>query len=464
MRKLPGNPTGLVAFVLLMSSLALTETANAADAAPTALELLGELIAIPSTEETGRSRESAELLAEHLLAAGFPEEDVQLLGPENTVGGLVARLRGNGEKRPVLLMAHLDVVPSVAEYWSSDPYELVARDDYLYGRGTSDNKTGAATLVANLIRMKKTGFVPERDLVVVLTLDEESNMLSIRWLLENHPPLLDAEFALNTDGGGVELIDGTAVTFGVQAAEKVYMTLEIQANNPGGHSSVPPSENAIYTLAKALNHVGEYRFPVNLNDVTRAYFAASAASVDEPLASAMRNLADDKATNEQLELLESTPFYNAQMRTTCVATQLFGGHAENALPTYATAVINCRILPQERAEDIESELLRVIADDTIQMRRTYEPEISPPSPLIPEVLDRITELATDRYPGIRIQAGMSTGATDGLYTRSAGIPTYGISAIAQSAEGNSEHGIDERIAISAFNDSVEFWYRIMSTL
>jgi len=458
------NTSGFLASALLMSSLALSAAAKAADASPTALELLGELIAIPSTEETGRARESAELLAKHLLAAGFPEENVQLLGPENTIGGLVVRLPGGGEKRPVLLMAHLDVVPSVAQYWSSDPYKLVTRDDYLYGRGVSDNKTGAATLIANLIRLKKAGIVPERDLVVVLTLDEESNMFSIRWLLENHPVLLDAEFALNTDGGGVELVDGTAVTFGVQAAEKVYMTLEIQANNPGGHSSVPPSENAIYALAEALNRIGEYRFPVNLNDVTRAYFAASATSVDEPLASAMRDLANDKADEGQLKLLESTPFYNAQMRTTCVATQLFAGHAENALPTYARAVINCRILPQENAEDIDAELSRVIANDAIQMRRTYEPEVSPPSALIPEVLDRITTLATDRYPGIRILAGMSTGATDGLYTRSAGIPTYGISAIAQSAEGNNEHGIDERIAISAFKDSVEFWYRIMSTL
>ncbi|MFV1998586.1 MAG: M20/M25/M40 family metallo-hydrolase, partial [Acidiferrobacterales bacterium] len=348
--------------------------------------------------------------------------------------------------------------------WTSDPFRLVARDGNLYGRGTSDNKAGAATLVANLIRMKQEGIVPERDLVVVLTLDEESNMQSIRWLLEHHEPLLEAEFALNTDAGDVLAINGKATTFSIQAAEKVYMTLELRADNPGGHSSLPQPENAIYSLAKALNKISEFQFPVNLNDVTRANFARPGESVATNMKSAMRRLASDEAGPQDLALLQSDPSMNAQMRTTCVATQLSGGHAENALPTFAIAVINCRILPQENAEEVEFKLKQVIADDTISMRRTYEPVASPPSPLVPEVLGLVTRIAGDMFPGIKIAPAMGAGATDGLYTRSNGIPTYGFSGIASSSEGNRDHGIDERIKQSAFIDSVEFWYRIMLAL
>jgi len=436
----------------------------AADGVSTAHELLAGLIEIQTTEENRNASKAAEFLAEYLLAAGFPAEDVRLLGPSGTVGGLVARLPGRGTQRPVLLLAHLDVVPAVAESWTSDPYQLIARDGYLYGRGTSDNKAGAATLVANLIRMKQEGIIPERDLLIVLTLDEESNMQSIRWLLKHHQPLLEAEFALNTDSGDVQMIDGKAVAFAVQAAEKVYMTLELRTDNPGGHSSLPQAENAIYTLAKALSRMADYQFPVNLNEITRAYFANPAEMVGASMGSAMRRLAQDEASPQDLVLLQSDPSMNAQMRTTCVATQLSGGHAENALPTFAIAVINCRILPQEDPEEVESRLVRVIADDSISIRRTYEPVPSPPSPLAPELLERISEIAADMFPGAKISPLMGAGATDGLYTRSNGIPTYGFSAIAKSSEDNRDHGIDERIKQSAFVDSVEFWYRIMSTL
>jgi len=458
--KLLSSGVGVILLCCLLPAVATAAT----DGDPTARELLGGLVAIPTTEETGRAREAAEYLAEHLLAAGFPQKDVQLLGPSETVGGLVARLPGRGTERPVLLLAHLDVVPAATESWSVAPYELIDLDGYLYGRGTLDNKTGAATLIANLIRLRTEGIVPERDIIVVLTLDEESNMLSIRWLLEHQESLRDAEFALNTDSGSVQLIDGKPTVFGIQAAEKVYMTLELRADNPGGHSSVPQHDNAIYTLAKALNRIAEYQFPVNLNDTTRAFFANPAKSVSEPLASAMRALGNEEANAQQLALLTGVPSYNALMRTTCVATQISGGHAENALPTYAIAVINCRILPQEKAEDTEVTLLQIIADDSIKMRITYEAETSPPSPLVPEILDRVTQIASEMYPGAKVMPVMATSATDGLYSRSAGVPTYGISAIARTPEDNREHGVDERIKRSAFDDSVEFWYRIMQTL
>jgi len=449
---------------ILLCGLFSVGSAAGADRVPTANELLAGLIAIPTTGESARAREAAEFLAERLRSAGFPGEDVQLLGPSKTVGGLVARLPGRGEKRPVLLLAHLDVVPAVAESWSTDPFRLTADDGYLYGRGTLDNKAGAANLISNLIRLKQEGFVPERDLVVVLTLDEETDMLSVRWLLDHHKALLDAEFALNTDAGGVQLIDDKAAVFGIQAAEKVYMTLELRASNPGGHSSVPQPDNAIYTLAKALHRISDYRFPVNLNDITRANFANPPESAGKSVGLAMRRLASNQANPQDIALLQNDPSTNAQMRTTCVATQISGGHAENALPTYAIAVINCRILPQESAANVESRLLKVIADDAISMRRTYEPEASPPSALTPEVLDRITRIASKMFTGAKITPVMATGATDGLYTRGAGIPTYGISAIALPSADNREHGIDERIKQSAFDDSVEFWYRLLMTL
>jgi len=431
---------------------------------PLAQELLAGLVAISTTKDSGNAGQAAEYLAERLLATGFASEDVQILGPSRNIGGLVARLAGRGTGRPVLLLAHLDVVPAVAESWSTDPFELALRDGYFYGRGTLDNKAGAATLVANLIRMRRAGVVPERDLIAVLTLDEETDMFSMRWLLENHLPLLDAEFALNTDSGSVEIIGGKPSVFGVQAAEKVYTVVEIQANNPGGHSSVPQPDNAIYSLARALQRISEFQFPVSLNSVTRANFASPDQSVDAPVAGAMRRLAADTANEKDLELLQSMPSINAQMRTTCVATQIFGGHAENALPTYAKAVINCRILPQENADDVESRLLQVIADESVVMRRTYEPVPSPPSALIPKVMDRIGGIAADMFPGASVVPFMGAGATDGLFTRSAGIPTFGFSAIAKLPDDNREHGIDERIGLTAFDDSVEFWYRLMLTL
>lgn len=431
---------------------------------PTTRELLTDLVAIPSTAETGRAREAAEYLAGRLLAAGFPDEDVRLLGPSATVGGLVVRLAGRDSARPVLLLAHLDVVPAVAEYWTSDPYVLVEREGFLYGRGSSDNKAGAATLIANLIRLRGEGFVPEQDLLAVLTLDEETNMHSIVWLLENHAPLADAEFALNTEPGSVSTRDGEPVFFGVQAAEKMYMVNEIRTENPGGHSSVPRPNNAIYSLAEAITRIAAYKFPVNLNDVTRAFFAASAESEDEPLATAMRALASDSASEDQLALIERSNFYTALLRTTCVATMLSGGHAENALPTFATVVVNCRILPQEIPDEVEATLLDVIADDSIKMRRTYEPEISPPSPLTSEILSKIAKVSTVIFPGITVLPAMYTSATDSLYTRAAGIPTYGFSAIADSEDGDNAHGIDERVGIAALEDSIEFWYRLLQTL
>lgn len=452
-----------IAALLLFSFFPAVPTV-ATNEMPTAQELLKGLIAIPTIAETGRAREAAEFLAGYLLAAGFPASDVQLLGPSATVGGLVARLPGRGSERPVLLLAHLDVVPAVAESWSVDPFQLTARDGYFYGRGTLDNKAGAAMLIANLIRMKREGIIPERDINVVLTLDEESNMLSIRWLLAHHAALLDAEFALNTDGGDLQIIDGKPAVFSIQAAEKVYMTLEIRADNPGGHSSVPQPENAIYSLAKALTKIAAYQFPVNLNDITRANFADPVDSIDVAIGTAMRKLASDTASEQDIDLLQSIPSINAQMRTTCVATQLSGGHAENALPTYAIAVINCRILPQENADEVESSLVRVIADDAISVRRTYEPEASPPSPLRLGVLSRITQIAAEMFPGVKVMPVMEAGATDGLYTRRDGVPTYGVSAIATPTEENRAHGIDERIKQSAFFESVEFWYHIMSTL
>ncbi len=426
-------------------------------------DLLRELIEINTSDSAGHTREAAEAMARHLVRAGFAPGDVQVLGHEPRYQNLVARYRGTGTKPPVLLMAHIDVVDARREDWSFEPYEFRELDGWYYGRGSADNKAGAAMLVANFIRLKREGFVPDRDLIIVLTADEETNGDAIAWLVGKRRDLVDADFALNTDGGGGELLRGKPATFTVQTAEKVYLSFQLEVRNKGGHSSVPSRDNAIYRLSEGLARLARFSFPVRLNETTRAFLLRSAPGRPAAEAADMRAVAR-RGDPRAAQRLSVQPYGNALLRTTCVATRLAGGHADNALPQLARATVNCRMLPDHSPDSVEAALRRVLADPAIAISRLNEPRPSPPSPLRPDVITPVERLAAEMWPGVAVVPEMSMGATDGLFTRNAGIPTYGASAIFDDPNDVRAHGRDERVGVKAYHDAAEFWYRLVKAL
>jgi len=367
-------------------------------------------------------------------------------------------------------MAHLDVVEAKREDWKHDPFVMREEDGFFLGRGTDDNKAGVATLVANLVRWKREGWTPDRDLIVYLSADEESDASKgIAWMLANRRELIDAEYALNTDAGGVEIRDGKFRSFEVQAAEKVYATWRIEARNRGGHSSVPRADNAIYALAGALDRLAAYRFPVRVTEVSRAQLEAEARLEGAARAADMRAVvARGTAATAAIARLERDPAMRAFLRTTCVATMLDGGHAENALPQAARATVNCRMMPTEKPEEVEATLRRLAAgparDTAVTVARIYEPVASPPSPLRPDVMGVVERLVAAHFPGAVVVPGMALGATDGLYTRNAGIPTYGVSALAAVQGESNAHGLDEKIRADAFYRAVAFWDAMLKAI
>jgi acetylornithine deacetylase/succinyl-diaminopimelate desuccinylase-like protein len=430
-----------------------------------AREILEELVEIPTTPTSGKIPEAVDAMAGRLRAAGFPSVDVRVLGFEPELANLIVRYRGTGNgKGAVLLLAHMDVVDVDRENWSTDPFRLVEQDGYFYGRGSHDNKAAVAALVATFIRLHEEGFKPERDLILLVTADEETTGASIEWMLKEQRALVDAEFAFNSDTAEILIDDGRPIAFEVQASEKVYMTLALEVTNPGGHSSRPRQDNAIYQLSAALTRLAAYQFPVQLSEITRGFFQRSAEMYDGPKSAAMAQLAAGTANAGALALLEQDDFLNALMRTTCVATRVTAGHANNALPQTARAIVNCRVLPEDSPVEVQEILRRVVDDAAISMTMVWAPVASPPSPLSAEIIDRVQTLVDQLFGGIPIIPVMTTGATDGLYLRNAGIPTYGISALAEDPDGWRIHGRDERVGVQAFYDSVEFWYRLAKGL
>jgi len=434
-----------------------------ADSGPLATEILAELTALNTAPSGGSDlRPAVALLEARLRREGFSDDDIDIVAPTEKLPNLVVRYRSPGaQRRPVLMMAHLDVVEALPSDWTVEPFVMTEADGYYYGRGTSDNKAGAAMLVANLIRMRREGFEPNRDLIVMLTADEETDGLGARTLTNDHRNLIDAEFALNTDGGLVMLHDGQARAFIVQTSEKVYVTYRLEATDPGGHSSLPRADSAISRLARTLAALGDYRFPIALNETTRQFFerwAALAPPGERELALAL--LAD--APGPELSArLDASPYFNALARTTCIATQIQGGHAENAIPQSATAVINCRVLPQFPTDSAKAVIEAFAAPNDVTVVQIYPERPSPPSPLSPAIVDPVGEVAQAFWPGIVVIPEMSTGATDGLFVRNVGIPVYGISAVAEDPDDTRAHGQDERISVRAFEDATEYWYRLV---
>lgn len=429
-----------------------------------AKEIFRELIGI-NTTQSGSATRAAEAMAARLRAAGFPEADMQIVGPVPEKKNLVARLRGrNTGKKPILLLAHLDVVEADPKDWSLNPFTFTEQDGWFYGRGTTDDKDEAAIWITNLIRWKQEGHVPDRDIIVALTADEEGGPNNgVDWLVNEHRSLIDAAYGFNEGGGGV-IKSGRRLSNNVQASEKVYQSFQLEATNRGGHSSLPRRDNAIYQLSAALGKIGEYQFPVKLNEVSRAFFERTAGIVPPDVAGAMRAILRSPPDPAAVQLLAGTPAYNSRMRTTCVATQLEGGHAENALPQRARAVVNCRILPGESPEDVLATLKRVAADPGVTITPIADAKPSPPSPLAPEILQGIEQTTTEMWPGVTVIPTMSTGATDGLYLRKAGIPVYGVSGVFGDEDDVRAHGQDERIHNTWFFEGLEFCYRLVKRL
>ena len=430
-----------------------------------ARELLQELIEIDTTDSKGDTTRAAQAMADRLIAAGFSEQDIHVLEPVPGKGNLVARYRGKDlGLRPLLLLAHIDVVEADPADWTLDPFTFTEQDGYYYGRGTTDDKDEAAIYIANLIRLKQEGFQPDRDIIVALTADEEGgDHNGVQWLLENHRELIDAEYALNEGGGGA-MKDGIYMSNAVQASEKVYQTYTLEVTNPGGHSSLPVKDNAIYHLVDALAKIRSYDFPVILNEVTRLYFQRAAELEEGQLAAAMRGVLQDPPDPQATAWLADMPFYNSRLRTTCVATRLDAGHAENALPQRARATVNCRVLPGESVQEVQNTLQSLIADAQVSITPVGTATQSPPSPLTPALLKAIEDITESMWPGVPVIPTMSTGATDGLYLRNAGIPVYGVSGIFGDINDVRAHGQNERISIKAYFEGQEFLYRLTKVL
>jgi acetylornithine deacetylase/succinyl-diaminopimelate desuccinylase-like protein len=433
-----------------------------------AFDTYKELVEINTVTATGDTARAAEAMAARLRAAGFEDADVHAFSPAPHKGDLVARLHGTGARKPILLVAHLDVVPANPEDWSVDPFKLTERDGYFYARGTGDDKFMASAFVANLIRYKQEGYKPDRDIIVALETDEEildRDGLGIQWLLKNHRDLIDAEFALN-EGGGVGLKDGKPIRNSVQTSEKYSLTYRLSVKNHGGHSAVPIKDNAIYHLAEGLARLSKFDFPPKLNETTRAYFERTAQLEGGQTAADMQAVLSEKLdpAAPSFVRLTANPGYNALLRTTCVATMLEGGQAFNALPQLASATVNCRVMPGEAVDEVKATLERVLADDQISITQIDQPVLSAPSALNEEIMGSIEKLSKEFWPGAVVLPTMSAGATDGSYLRNAGIPTYGHSGLAGEVNDSRIHGKDERVLVKSFYAGDEYLYRLVKLL
>jgi acetylornithine deacetylase/succinyl-diaminopimelate desuccinylase-like protein len=430
-----------------------------------ARDIFRELIEINTTVTKG-STAAAEAMAARLRDAGFSKNDIQLAGPDSEHKNLVARYRGNGRLRPVLFICHLDVVEALRQDWSTDPFIFLEKDGYFYGRGTTDIKCEDADLITNLIRLKQEKFIPDRDIIIALTADEEGGSNNgVNWLLENRRDLIDAEFAVNPDGGGGSLRDGKHVAMDIQTSEKIYASFDVTTRNKGGHSSLPVRDNAIYKLSAGLIRLSHFDFPVRLNETTRNYFEQAAlketGQAKSDILTILHNPSDTAAANR---LAATSAYYNAMMRTTCVATMLNAGHAENALPQTATATVNCRMLPDDNIENVLANLEKVIADTSISVQCTYSSFVAPLSPLRDEVRLPAERISAFMWPGVKVTPVLSTGATDSKYLRRAGIPAYGISGMFTDMNDVRAHGRDERIGVNEFYQGVEFMYRFIKEI
>ena len=439
-----------------------------------ARDIFKQLIEINTTDSVGNVTTAAEAMAQRLRVAGFSESDLHIAGPNDRKKNLVVRLRGTGKRKPVLFIGHLDVVEALRSDWSMDPFEFIEKDGFFYGRGTEDMKEGDAILVTNFIRLKKENFLPDRDLILALTADEEGGSANgVDWVLKQHRDWIDAEYCINLDGGEFEKENGKRILAAIQASEKVYVDFQFESLNPGGHSSVPAPDNAIYHLAGALARLQSFSFPLHLSEITRNYFERMGALTSGQESADMKAVAKEPPDTAAVRRLSENAYFNSLLHTTCVATMLSGGHAPNALPQTARANVNCRIFPGEDPQEILKTLQRVANDAKVKISIVAQtnpdgkvvPVVPvPPSPLLPEVTKAMEKTLGNMWPGIPRVATMSTGATDGKYTRIAGVPTYGISCMFFDKNDDRSHGKDERVGVRDFYDGVAFGYKLIREL
>ncbi len=429
-----------------------------------ARDIYKESIEIQSGFTTGATTPVAEAAAARLRAAGFSESDIFVGGASPKKANLVVRYHGTGALKPLLLLAHIDVVEAKREDWSMDPFQFIERDGFFYGRGTGDDKAQASIWIANLIQYKKEGFKPDRDIIVALTADEEGGgpYNGVAWLLKNHRDLIDSEFALN-EGGWGESVGGKKISNDLQVSEKYVVNFRLEVRNKGGHSSMPVADNAIYHLAAALQRLSNFGFPLKTNEVTAAYFQEMAKIETGPMKEDLAKAG--KGSQEAMQrLAAATPAWNATLRTTCVATLLEGGHAMNALPQLAAATVNCRVLPEDYVAYVQATLQKVVADDQVSVKILGEPAPGPASALRPDVLAAVSHSTEAVWPGVPVVPIMVMGATDGKALRIAGIPTYGIQGIFFDRDDIRFHGRDERVGVQSFYEGQAFLYELVKIL
>jgi acetylornithine deacetylase/succinyl-diaminopimelate desuccinylase-like protein len=467
--------------IIAVATIDLSALAQSQTGAPTppavnqlAHDIFKQLVEINTTDSVGNVTTAAEAMAKRLRDAGFTDKDVIVAGPNEKKKNVVVRFRGTGKRKPILFIGHLDVVEARREDWTTDPFQFVEKDGFFYGRGTNDMKAGDALLVTTFIRLKKEAYVPDRDLILALTADEEGGHFNgVEWLLREHRDWVDAEYCINLDGGEFEKQNGKRLLAAMQGSEKVYADFQFESVNPGGHSSEPVRDNAIYHLAGALTRLRDYDFPVKVNEITENYFARTAEISPGESAADLKAVAKDPPDQAAAARLSREPYFNTLLRTTCVATMLSGGHAPNALPQTARANVNCRIFPGEDPQDVRNTLERVAADPKVSV--TLVPQLGvdgkpvptvtvPPSALLSEVVKAMEQTLNETYPGVPLVPTMSAGASDGKFTRTAGIPTFGIACMFFELGDNRAHGKDERIATQDFYDGVNFTYKLTRAL
>ena len=458
----------LIALIVtaLLSFPVFAEVDTQSEHAQKTLEIYKRIIEVESSKNLGNVPEIANYLAGELLAAGFPKEDVEVV-PLGETASLIVTYRGDGSsgKAPILLLGHMDVVEALAKDWERPPFELTSDDSYFYARGTVDNKFGVAQLTSTFIRLKKEGFVPNRDLIIAFSGDEETGMKTTRQLAYKREDLAKAEYALNSDAGGGDLdADGNPVIYLIQAAEKTYVTWDITVRNPGGHSSRPRPDNAIYDLAQAITKIQQYRFPVRWSEMTQAFFEETGEQLGGELGDAMIRFANNPRDEEASDRLAIESSYVGTTRTTCVVTMLEAGHAENALPQSATATVNCRVFPGVPVSAVENALKHVIDNDDIAFKQREEATESPISNLRPDVVAAVKKAVHARYPDITLMGYMESGGTDGMHFRKAGIPTWAVSGLFMNPDEMYAHGLNERVPVKAFYDALDHWSIILREL
>lgn len=470
--------TGNTAWAALLGTAAVAATLAAGTAGAAALSpvqqqmraIYQELVETDTTNSSGSCTLAATRMAARFKAGGFADADLHIIAPPGAPqkGNLVARLKGDGSARPLLLLAHIDVVEARREDWARDPFKLVEEGGMFYARGASDDKAMAAAFVANMLRYKQEKLRPKRDLVLALTCDEEvvpSQFNGVDFLLREHRPLIDAELVLNEGGGGMLDAQGKPVRHSIQAGEKVYQSFQFETTHPGGHSSAPYRDNPIYRLAAGLDRLGKFSFPFRLTPVTRTFYERMAQVEQGPLAADMRAILTNPPDEAALaRLYAASPAHNAMVRTTCVATRVEAGHADNALPQRARATVNCRILPGEPVAEVEATLQRVLADDSIRISRVGTAIAAATPPLTPAFMRAVEEISNDMWPGVPVIPTMLTGGTDGRFLNNVGIWTYGVSGMFHGPEGSGAHGLNEHIRVKSLYDGQEYLYRLARRL